>query len=271
MINIKAPDRPPTHQTRITIDATNASIVRPAAYTFINPLTEHLLNETTHVSIVEMAPINKTIPSIFTIDKRGTKPSLSKAMGDQQQDLPDLEVVQVTVPSIPKLGRDVNISLPSIPLDKLLPHGLPASDAGGLKTTVTLVNATLPSLNRIEKLNAPFFEPKNFTIGKKMGDGIDDEWGVQVKVEDVLTGGRGEVTPTLLGGNDSPNSLANVAKAAVISSVSDAISGREGRCATKCCAACKARPVKLEYAGVKALCPPGCLPGGNCPMIHRAC
>ncbi len=258
VLNLQPPDRPPTHQMHITVNASQSNLIRPQTVRYTPGAGGKGGNETTtRVSIVEMAPIEHNISSWVTIDRRGKKerPSLLARVASGLPPRPDLEVIRADLPGIPKLGRDINISLPSIPYEKLMPRGLPEEQAGELRTKVTIINATLPSFNRIEALNQPFYTPKNFTVGKRVGE--KDGWGYRVTVEDRLTGGRGNAT-ALFGAAAKPDAVGTVVKGLVMDSVVDAWNGAGRYCPVKCCPSCKRREAKTEYAALQLKCPPGC-------------
>lgn len=252
VVNVQQPDLPPTHQITVKVDARNASFAnlpKPIK------LTASGLANDTRVTLVQLPPVTvPKMPPVFTIDLRHNFTAFPLKQNASAR--PDLKVVQIALPQIPKLGRDVNITLPTINLDRYMP-AKPA-DSGALNLTVSVVNATLPSLNRIPALNKPLIKPGNFTVGFKgkptnaaMGKG---NWGVQVTVEDVMSGGS-PVTPLQFGGPLPESSVIKIVKDAVVS-VFDEKAGQF--CHTKCCPACKPQPVKIEYAQPIVSCAAGC-------------
>ena len=250
-VNVLPPDAPPTHQIKITIDKTNATLMnlpKPLKITPKGDVTD------TRVQVVELPPINvKALPPILTIDMRKNKTFSDKISLKANYTDKDLEVVKYYLPTLPKMGRDVNLTLPRVNLDRYLPAKGPAEDDGKLKTTVTVINATLPSLNHVEALNKPLIKPGQFALGfKKAGKGLSP-FGIKVTVEDVLTGGKGKATPLDIGKPLPDDSIVNVLKDAVKSGFDS-----KQYCKFSCCPVCKPQPETIEYADPVYECEDGC-------------
>ncbi len=241
------PDQPPSHQVKVTVDLSNTTFLGEPRAVKITPKGDDTY---TRVNIVTLPPIaTQRIPPIVTIDHR-TNHSLADVIKLRENfTQPDLQVVKYTLPTIPKLGRDVTINMPTINVDRYNP--IHVDGTGELRTKVTVINGTLPSLNRIEALNKPLFKPGNFTLATK-GTSGKGAWGVQVRVEDVMSGGKGEAKPINLGDAMHPDkdSVVNIMKDAIASVTPGTAKWNEEKqfCQYKCCPACKPQPEKVEYA-----------------------
>ncbi|KAI8472974.1 MAG: hypothetical protein J3K34DRAFT_375797 [Monoraphidium minutum] len=256
IVNVQNPDMPPDHQVKVVIDESRA-----APNNFPLPIKVNGVGDVGVTNMVELPPI--TVPdfgTIVTLDARhnSTAPNITLT------GLNDLEVVRVTLPDPPKIGRDVRIKFPDVNVNRFIPAGIKPGDDGGLNLTTTVIDATLPSFNVIPALNKPFFKPANFSLSTKGNGAGKGAWGVSVTVEDTLIGGQGPVSPIKIGGPLRPDSAIGIVRDAVLSYIDDE-SGQF--CQNKCCPKCKARPVKIEYAQLIVKCPAGCegtADGGAC-------
>ncbi|GBF93683.1 hypothetical protein Rsub_06786 [Raphidocelis subcapitata] len=263
VVNVQPPDLPPSHQITVKINASDTNFWKAPHPITITPRGNGTSGDT-KVSLVELPPIKvPSIPPLLTIDFRNNNSyadAVNKAVDAKLAKFgknftqPDLQVVQVKLPRVPALGRNINITMPTIDLGRYMPSK--GNDTGELKLKVSVVNATLPSLNRIEALNKPFITPGNFTVthGPK-GKGGYAPWSFSVSVEDKLRGGS-KVTPLKVGEPLPKDSLINVLREAAVSSLPGSVSGQY--CHYKCCPACKPAPVKVEYADPIYQCPEGC-------------
>jgi len=254
-VNVQTPDYPPTHQVKFTVDLSNATFLGEPRAIKIEPKGD---KGDTRVQMVQMPPIKvQQFPPIVTIDMRSNKSWADVVHLKKNYSQPDLQVVKYYLPNIPKLGHDVNISMGTIQVDRYNPIHVEGN--GELKTHVTLVNGTLPSLNRIEALNKPFFKPGNITLATK-GTAGKGAWGVQLKVEDIMSGGKGEAKPINVGAPMEKHSVMNIMKEAIASTIPGTDEyKKEGQfCSYKCCPACKPQPEKVEYAEPLFTCKAGC-------------
>jgi hypothetical protein len=96
---------PPDHTIQVDIDESRAQLTNyplPVKVTGLRP-------NTTNVNMVSLPPV--TIPdfgNIVTVDAR-----VNYTAPDIRFQLPDQEVVRVTLPDPPPIGRDISIKLPS--------------------------------------------------------------------------------------------------------------------------------------------------------------
>lgn len=256
IVNVKDPDMPPNHRIHVTIDESKAGIANMPLPLKVNGL----LRNTTNVNMVSLPPI--AIPdlgTIVTVDARhnSTAPQINLQLPQ------DVQVVSVTLPDPPKIGRDVKINMPGVDLNRFVPAGIFPGDDGGLNLTTTVIDAKLPSFNVIPALNKPLIKPGSFAIGTKGNGAGKGAWGVRVSVEDQMTGGS-PLSPIQIGGPLAPDSAIGIVRDAIMSGI-ESESGQF--CNNRCCPACKPRPVKLEYAAPTVKCPPGCdgtAAGGQC-------
>lgn len=227
IVNVKEPDMPPNHRIKVTVDESRAGLNNFPLPVKVNGL----IPNTTNVNLVSLPPI--AIPdlgTIVTVDARhnSTAPRIDLQM-------PDLEVVRVQLPDPPKLGRDVKIVMPGIDLNRYVPAGIFPGDDGGLNLTTTVIDAKLPSFNVIPALNKPLIKPGGFAIGTKGNGAGKGAWGVQVSVEDQMTGGS-PLSPIQIGGPLPPDSAIGIVRDAIVAAL-DPTSGQY--CNNRCCPACK--------------------------------
>jgi hypothetical protein len=318
VVNVAPPDLPPSHQIQVNIDASDTNLWKAPHPVTVTARGNGTQASDTKVSLVELPPIKiPSIPPIVTVDFRNDKnyaDMVNKAVDAKLAKFgknftqPDLQVVQVSLPRVPALGRDVTVKMPTIDLGRFMPSK--GNDTGELKTKVggavalllvwapgprpdsfearrlggrnagnqrapallthttplpappfpapqvSIIDATLPSLNRIEALNKPLIKPGNFSITHApKGKGNFAPWSLKVSVEDKLTGGS-KVTPLKIGEPLPKDSLVNVLREAAASSLPSSVSGQY--CHYKCCPACKPAPVKVEYAEPIYTCPADC-------------
>jgi hypothetical protein len=249
VVNVVPADLPPLHQTQVNVDLRNASMWKAPSPVKVVPSSSV---ENTRVSIVELPPIKvPEVPPVLTVDFRTNDTfadKIAEKMKAKNVTVPDLQVVAVTLPTIPKLGRDVNIDMGTINVDKFNPFNYNGDD-GGLTEYVTGIDVKPPSFNRVPALNKPFITPGNLTVKQPVG-GKGKGWGFSVNVEDKLSGGS-PLTPFKPGASSG-----NFMK--VAGDIAGSFTARGQYCSYKCCPACKPQPVKVEYAEPLYTCQAGC-------------